>query len=436
MTVTVLTGGEILDRGGRHRGDVAVDDESGLIVAVSRSETEHAVAADRTLDASGAVICPGFVDLDVHLRQPGFEAAGTVESGSRAAVLGGYTAVVAAADTDPCPDDAPVVAELRALAKSALCEVVPSGALTLGRAGTAMARHHALIDTGVRFFADVDPAADEPRVVRNALDYLTSIGSAAGARAVVGLRPRHRLAAGAVMHEGEWSARLGLPGAPAEAECLAVDEALALARLTGAAVHLQQITTAGAVERIRRAKGDGLPVTAEVSPHHLSLTDADVAGFDPRYRIDPPLRPRPDVEALRAAVRDGTVDAVATDHHPHTVDAKERPFDQAPHGVLGLETALGVLLGPAGFDLDEVLGALTWRPAAIAGVDDRHGGPVAEGRPANLTVVDPDLVWTPDSGDFGGHATNSPHLGRPLRGRVRHTVVGGEPAVIDGAAVR
>ncbi|MEM8923643.1 MAG: amidohydrolase family protein, partial [Actinomycetota bacterium] len=235
---------------------------------------------------------------------------------------------------------------------------------------------------------------------------------------------------------GEWSARLGLAGRPAVAEELAVGREIALARLTGASIHLQQVSTAGAVALIRAAKAEAVPVTAEVSPHHLVLTEAVLAGFDPTTKLDPPLRTEADVVALRAAVADGTIDAIATAHAPHTVDAVERPFDAAPFGAIGLETALAALLTESGLGLEQLLPALSWQPASIAGIADRHGTEIAEGSPANLTVVDPDATWTVEPARFGGYAANSPLTGRELRGRVRHTVRSGEPVVVDGEAIR
>ncbi|MEM9614046.1 MAG: dihydroorotase [Actinomycetota bacterium] len=428
MTITVLADGELLDREGRRRLDVAVDDESGIVVA-----TGEALTGDRTLSADGAVVCPGFVDLNVDLRQPGAEAAGTVESGARSGARGGYTALLASADTDPCPDNPAVVAEIRALAKSAPCRIVPTGALTQGRGGASMAQYTGLIDAGVRFFSDAGRPVTDPRVLRNALEYLMSMAEATDTRLVVAQRLHHELGSGGIMHEGEWSSRLGLPGIPAAAEELAVTQQLALARLTGARLHLQQVSTAGAVRLIAEAKADAVAVTAEVSPHHLVLTDADVASFDPNLRLDPPLRTEVDVAALRAAVLDGTIDAVATGHRPHTVDAKELAFDEAPVGALGLETALGLLLGEVGLSLEQALPVLSWQPAAIGGLADSHGGVIAEGRPANLAVVDPGVVWTVERSDFGGYAANSPHLGRRLQGRVRHTVVEGRAVMVDGA---
>lgn len=431
MTTTTVVGAEIVDQQGRRRQDVMIDDESGLIVDVG---TE--LRADETIDGSSCWLCPGFIDLQVHLRQPGFETAGTIESGSRAAVLGGYTAVIAAPDTEPCTDNAAVVSEVLALAKGAMCDVVPAAALTVGRAGTELAPYLELAELGVRLFTDSARSVLDPVVARRAIDYLSGVGESLGVRLVAAQRGGHELAASGVMNEGEWSSRLGLAGQPAAAEELAVGRDLALARLTGTALHLQQVSTAGAVELIRAAKAAKTPVTAEVSPNHLVLTDADLSGYDTNRKLDPPLRTRADVDALRAAVVDGTIDAITTDHAPWAVDAKERPFDGAPFGAIGLETALAVLLTETDLSIEQLLPALSWQPAAIAGLAGRHGGPIEKGRPANLTVVDPHATWTVEPARLGGYATNSPFLGRQLQGQVRHTVVHGEPVVVDGKALR
>ena len=427
MTITVLQGGEILDRGGRRTLDVAVDDGSGLVAEVGPS-----LVGDRVLDATSCSVVPGLVDLHTHLRQPGFEAAGTIETGSRAAALGGYTAVVATPDTVPCADTAATIAEILALAKAATCEIFPAAALTMGREGASLAPYAELVDLGVRLFTDADRAVQDPAVLRRALEYLGGVGEAAGVRVVAANRGHlASLAGDGVMHEGQWSARLGLPGQPALAEELMVTRDIALSRLTGTRVHIQQVSTASAVELIRAAKAESLPVSAEVSPHHLVLSDDAIAGFDPNFKTCPPLRSASDVAALGVAVADGTIDAIATDHMPHTFDVKEQPFDHAPFGVLGLETALSVLLTMTDLDLDVLLPALSWQPAAIAGIADRHGCPIDVGCPANLAVVDPGASWTVGVGSFGGFATNSPFLGRQLVGRVRHTIYQGEPVMID-----
>ena len=239
------------------------------------------------------------------------------------------------------------------------------------------------------------------------------------------------LAEGGHMHEGAWSSRLGIPGIPAAAEELMVARDLALARLTGARVHFQHMSTAGSVELIRRAKADGVRVTAEVAPHHLTLTDAEVAAFDAVFKVNPPLREQSDVDAVRAGLIDGTLDAVATDHAPHTQEDKEKPFDSAPPGMLGLEYALAIVLTEVGLPVEQALAVLSWRPAAIARLTEEHGGPIGEGRPANLCVVDPDAEWTVDPADSASRSRNNPYAGRKLTGRVRHTVYRGEAVVID-----
>jgi dihydroorotase len=245
-----------------------------------------------------------------------------------------------------------------------------------------------------------------------------------------------RLTAGAVMHEGACCSRLGLPGWPSLAEELMVHRDIELVRLTGSPAHFLHLSTAGSVELVRRAKADGLPVTAEATPHHLSLTDELLASYSALYKVNPPLRTMADVEAIRAGLADGTIDAIATDHAPHAAETKEAPLDQAPPGMLGLETALGVALTHLDMPLVDVLGALSWRPAAIAGVDDRHGRPVREGEPANLTVLDPDAEWEVVPARLASKSRNTPYVGVALRGRVRHTIHDGELVVVDGRATR
>ena len=211
---------------------------------------------------------------------------------------------------------------------------------------------------------------------------------------------------------------------------------IALVRLTGARLHLLHLSTAGSVELVRQAKAEGLPVTAEAAPHHFVLTDAEVAGYDPVFRVNPPLRTSADVAAVKAGLADGTIDAIATDHAPHPPESKERPFDQAPPGMLGLETALALALGELDLPAERVLALMSWQPAAIAGLSDRHGGPVAVGRAANLCVIDPAAVWTVEAERLASRSRNTPYAGRKLCGRVRHTILFGEPVVVDGEARR
>jgi dihydroorotase len=432
LTTTVVKGGRLVDQTGERSGDVVVDDRTGTIVAVGPD-----LSADRVLDASGCHVTPGFVDLHVHLRQPGNEAAETIETGSRAAARGGFTAVVAMPNTEPAMDSAQVVNDVLAWSRSALCEVKPSAAITVGRAGRQLSPMGELVELGVRMFTDDGTGVDDARLMRRALEYAGSLPTPDGVPVVLAQHCEvAALTEGACMHEGEWSARLGLGGQPSEAEELMVMRDIALARLTGTRVHFQHLSTAGSVAMVRAAKAGGLPVTAEATPHHFSLTDACCAGYDATFKVHPPLRTDHDVAAVKAGLADGTIDAIATDHAPHTPDAKERPFDEAPPGMLGLETALGVALSELDLPLVTVLALLSWRPAAIAGLASRHGGPIVEGRPANLAVVDTAATWRVSGRDLASRARNTPFEGRTLRGRVRHTVYRGEPVVVDGEATR
>jgi dihydroorotase len=238
------------------------------------------------------------------------------------------------------------------------------------------------------------------------------------------------------MHEGRCCSELGLPGWPAIAEELMVHRDIELARLTGARIHLLHLSTARSVELVRAAKADGIAVTAEAAPHHFSLTDEELRGYDPVFKVNPPLRTTHDVAAIKAGLADGTIDAIATDHAPHPPDAKERPLDDAPPGMLGLETALGVALTALEMPLPDVLAALSWKPAAIAGVADRHGGPIERGRAANLAVFDPAATWTVRPAALASRSRNTPFAGRSLRGRIRHTMYRGDVVVRDGMAMR
>ena len=421
----VIAGGRLLDRTGERRADVLIED--GHICDVGER-----LDGDRVLDAGGCVVSPGFVDLHVHLREPGQEESETIESGSRAAALGGFTAVVAMPNTDPPHDSAGVVELVRAQGASAgLCEVLPSGCITMRRAGETLAPFAELARAGVRIFTDDGNGVQDPLLMRRAMEYSLGLDVVLAQHCEVA-----RLTTGAVMHEGRCCSELGVPGWPAIAEELMVHRDVELARLTGARVHFLHLSTVRSVELVRAAKADGLPVTAEAAPHHFSLTDEELRSFDPVFKVSPPLRTAEDVAAIRGGLADGTIDAIATDHAPHPVDAKERPLEDAPPGMLGLETALGVALAELDMPLGDVVAALSWKPAEIAGVGDRHGGPIEPGRPANLTVFDPDATWQVRPGAMASRSRNTPFGGRTLRGKVRHTVFAGDPVVIDGEAQR
>ncbi len=418
------------DLTGTRVADVIVAD--GRVVDVG----PDLVAPDgaRVLDAGGCVVAPGLVDLHAHLRQPGREEAETVETGARAAALGGYTAVVAMPNTDPPLDTAAAVREVLELGLGAMCQVKVAGAITQGRKGERLAPIAEMAALGVRLFTDDGTGLQDNRLMRRALEYSSDLGVTLAQHC-----EDAQLAGGGHMHEGEWSSRLGIPGMPAAAEELMVLRDLALLRLTAgldARIHFQHLSTAASLAAVRAAKAAGLAVTAEAAPHHFTLTDALVASYDPVFKVNPPLRPQADVDAVKAALADGTLDAIATDHAPHAPEEKELPFDQAPPGMLGLETALALALTELDLPIEAVLALLSWQPARVAGLDGAHGGPVAEGRPANLCVIDPAATWEVDATRLASRSRNTPYLGRKLTGRVRHTLLFGEPVVIDSEAQR
>lgn len=418
----------MVDSTGEREADVLVAD--GTV-----QEIGAGLRGDADLDAGGCVVAPGLVDLHVHLREPGGEDAETIDTGARAAALGGFTAVVAMPNTEPAQDDPAVVASVLAAGDRSLCDVHAAGCITKARAGRELAPMGELFALGVRIFTDDGACVDDASVMRHALEYAHSLPGAVLAQHA----EDSSLAAGGHMHEGEWSSRLGIPGRPGAAESVIVARDCELAELTGTPVHFLHVSTAAAVDLVRTAKARGLAVTAEAAPHHFTLTDAACASFDPAFKVHPPLRTDADVAAIKAGLADGTIDAIATDHAPHPVEAKERPFEEAPPGMLGLETALALTLGelvePGVLSLTEALAVLSWRPAAIAGLHD-HGRPIVSGAPANLCVIDPSVRWTVDPKLLASRARNTPYAGRDLTGRVRHTLLRGEPVVIDGEARR
>lgn len=424
----VIKGGRVVDATGSRTADVVVVD--GRIAAVGPSLDEPGA---RVLDAGGCVVAPGLVDLHAHLRQPGKEEAETVETGSRCAALGGFTAVVAMPNTTPAIDSAAVVREILSLGRDALCAVHPSGAITVGREGTTLAPMGEMADLGVRLFTDDGTGVQDDQLMRRAMEYAVGLPHDV---VLAQHCENSALAAGGHMHEGEWSSRLGIAGQPHAAEEAMVARDIALARLTGARVHMQHMSTAGSVALIAEARASGLAISAEATPHHLLLTHAEVASFDPVFKVNPPLRTEEDVLAVRAGVVDATLDVIATDHAPHTPDTKDEPFDQAPPGMLGLEFALGVALAVLDLPIEEVLARMSWRPAAVAGLTDTQGGPIETGRPANLCVIDPTVEWTVQAGRTASRSRNIPYVGKTLRGRVRHTVSAGEAVVVDAEAQR
>ena len=424
MAELVIKGATVVDHRGTRRADVAIED--GRIVGVGPD-----LDGGDILDAGDCVLAPGLVDLHAHLRQPGHEEAETVETGSRAAALGGYTAVVAMPNTMPAIDSAAMVHEVLDLGRGALCDVRVAGAITIGREGEKLAPLAEMAALGVQLFTDDGRGVQDARLMRRALEYASDLDVVLAQHCEV-----EAIAQGGVMHEGEWSSRLGLPGQPAEAEELMVERDLALARLTGARIHFQHLSTARSVELVRAARAAGIAVTAEATTHHFTLTHASCAGYDPVFKVHPPLRTAADVDGVRAGLADGTVDAIATDHAPHAPHLKELPFDQAPPGMLGLETALALALTELDLPIERILALLSWQPAAIAGLSHLHGGPIEPGRPAHLCVIDPAHEWVVEPAALASRARNTPYAGRRLRGKVRHTLQGGELVVRDGEALR
>lgn len=422
MATLVVKGGRVVDASGEREADVVVAE--GRIAAIGAD-----LSADRTIDAAGCVVAPGLVDLHSHLRQPGQEEAETVETGARGAALGGYTCILAMPNTIPAIDHAAVVREVLELGRLAPCDVRTSGAITVGRAGEQLAPLAEMAALGVRFFTDDGAGVADARLMRRAFEYAAGIDVPGGI-----VLAQHCedpvLSSGGHMHEGEWSSRLGIPGQPAEAEELMVMRDIALARLAGSRVHLQHLSTARSVDLVRQAKASGIRVSCEATTHHMTLTHAECASYDPVFKVNPPLRTADDVAAVRVGLADGTIDCIATDHAPHTQEAKEAAFDQAPPGMLGLETALALALTELDLPLVEILALLSWRPAAVLGVADEHGA-VAEGRPANLTIIDLEHTWTVDPATMASRSRNTPYAGRQVRGKVRHTLLRGEPVVLD-----
>jgi dihydroorotase len=427
-----IRGGRILDETTDAQGRLADVHISGGVIAEVVEPGSKLPKADIDLNASGCVVSPGFVDLHVHLREPGREESETIETGSRAAALGGFTAVVAMPNTEPSQDSRIVVEFVRSQGERAgLCEVIPSGCITVGRAGQALAPYGELRDAGVTLFTDDGNGVQDPLLMRRALEYARDLDITLAQHCEVS-----SLTVGAVMHEGSCCSHLGLPGWPAIAEELMVHRDIELVRLTGSRIHFLHLSTERSVEMVRRAKAEGLPVTAEATPHHFTLTDEALRSFDPVFKVNPPLRTPADIAALKEGLRDGTIDAIATDHAPHASHLKEQPLDQAPPGMLGLETALALSLTELNMETQSVLAALSWNPARIAGVGDRHGRPVAVGEPANLAIFDPTHEWVVDRDVVASKSKNTPYHGRTVRGKVRHTVFAGQVVVRDGVAQR
>jgi dihydroorotase len=407
----------------------------GVVAAVGRDAATAATAGGgaEVIDGAGLVALPGLVDLHTHLREPGREDAETVETGSRAAALGGYTAVCAMANTDPVADTAGVVEQVWRLGRTAgLVDVQPIGAVTVGLRGERLAELGAMATSAadVRIFSDDGHCVSDPRLMRRALEYVKAFDGVIAQHA-----EEPRLTVGAQLHEGEIASRLGLPGWPAVAEEAIIARDALLAGHVGARLHICHVSTAGSVEILRWAKRRGVRITAEVTPHHLLLTDARAESYDPVFKVNPPLRTDADVLALRAALTEGVIDVVATDHAPHAVEDKECEWAYARPGMLGLQTALSIVYSTGALDWDGIAERMSRVPARIAGLAG-HGQDPAPGVPANLTLVDPAGTWVVEPAGLASLSRNTPYAGMELPGRIVATFLRGEPTVLDGKAVK
>ena len=428
MSGLIVRGARLL---GGETGDIRIVD--GRIDAVGSVDP---VAGDRVIDADGLVALPGLVDLHTHLREPGGEASETVLTGTRAAAAGGFTAVFAMANTSPVADTAGVVEQVEALGRQhGYATVRPIGAVTVGLEGRQLAELGAMAASRaqVRVFSDDGHCVADPLIMRRALEYVATIGGVIAQHA-----QEPRLTEGAQMNEGPLSGELGLAGWPAVAEESIIARDVLLAEHTRSRLHVCHVSTAGSVDVVRWAKKRGISVTAEVTPHHLLLTDETARDYDARFKVNPPLRSAEDVEALRAAVADGTIDIVATDHAPHPDERKECAWAEAAFGMVGLESALSVvqhtLVDTGMLDWAGVARVLSTTPAAIGGLTG-YDAPLAVGAPAHLTLVDPSASRTWSTDELRGRSRNTPYTGITLPCRVIATVHGGVPTVLDGQLV-
>ena len=395
--------------------------EDGRVVGLL-DRSEPAPEDAQVLDATGLIVAPGFIDLHTHLREPGQEYKETIATGASAAVAGGWASICAMPNTDPVNDNPAVTRFIIEQGQTAnLANVFPIGAVTKGSGGKELAEMGEMKNAGIVAVSDDGRPVPTSGMMRRAMEYARGFDLA-----VVDHCQDHSLSAGGVMHEGRWSLILGLRGMPAAAEEVDVARDCVLAKLTGAKVHIAHVSTRGALEAVRQAKNEGLRVTCEVTPHHWTLTDEAVAEYDTNTKMSPPLRSRDHVDAVLAAMKDGTIDAIATDHAPHHADEKGLEFDQAPFGIIGLETAVGLafdLVHSGLLDLERVVQMCSTNPARIFGLTDR--GSLKANAHADITILDPQLEWVYDVTRTKSKSRNTPFHGRSMHGAAVATIVGG-----------
>ncbi len=418
-TSLLLTNGRVIDPANRRDalGDVYIQNGKFADPKAAPENVER-------IDCKGLIIAPGFIDIHVHLREPGQSAKETIASGTRAAAAGGFTTVVCMPNTSPVVDNASVVAWIHEKAKSDACiNVLTTGAITKGLAGEELAPIGSLYKAGVVALTDDGRCVQNHEVMRRALEYAGMFGLV-----VMDHCQDYNLVGKGVMHEGYWSTILGLPGWPAAGEEIIVQRNVLLAELTGTAIHCQHLSAAGSVRLLREARARGIPISGEICPHHIALTDEAIRGYDTNFKMNPPLRSEAHVEALIEGVADGTITILASDHAPHCNFEKEVEFDQAPFGILGLETEVGLFLDilvyrKKAINLPRFIELFTSSPAHLLGLE---AGTLGIGRVADVTLLDPGLEWTVNREEGRSLSCNTPFHGRELKGRAVRTIVAGK----------
>ena len=422
MATLLIRGGRVVDPS---QGIDRVDDlfiRDGLVVAVGNSGVQPVGKADETIDAAGLVVAPGLIDMHVHLREPGREEDETIETGTRAAVAGGFTSVACIPNTEP-PIDTQAAVEFvnQKAVRADNCNVFVVACVSRNREGKELAEIGQLVEAGAVAFSDDGAPVYDAELMRRAFEYCRMFD-----RPILAHEEVLELSRGGVMNEGLVSLVLGLGGMPAAAEEVMIGRDIALAEVTGGRLHVMHVSTAGGVALIREAKRRGIRVTAEACPHHFTLTDESLRGFDSNFKMSPPLRTVADVEAIIAGLVDGTIDCIATDHAPHAREKKMLELDRAPFGILGLETAVGLcttrLIHTGRLDWPRLIEALSTLPARILGV---NRGTLRPGAVADVTLIDPELSWRVDAAAFRSKSVNSPFDGWTLRGRAVATIVAG-----------
>ena len=418
MSCILIRNGRVIDPATHHDAVANLWIENGVIAAVGGPDRQ----ASETIDAAGKLVCPGLIDMHVHLREPGREEDETIATGCAAAIAGGVTSVACMPNTEP-PLDSQSAAEfvIQQARRAGLANVFPVGCLTKGKLGQDLSEMGGLVQGGAVAFTDDGTPVTDSEVMRRAMEYARGLG-----KAVLSHSEDLALTKGAVMHEGAESLRLGLKGYPAAAEEILIYREIALAEITGARLHILHVSSARGVELIRWARDKGLPVTGEASPHHLLLNDECLRGFDSNFKMSPPLREKKDSAALIQGLKDGVITVLATDHAPHSVEKKMREIDQAPNGIIGLETFLPTcvkaLIEPGHLTWPQMIAMMTLHPAQILGIDR---GTLKLGAPADVTIINPDREWTIDVNKFRSKSRNCPFGGWRVKGLAEQVIVGG-----------